>query len=587
MPFAANLQSFPWIPTRLALLFLPPSIAYAPAVALAAALSALFTFLYCRRAGLSRTAAWAAAGTFACAGYFASRVMAGHLPLLEAYPALPLLLWLVDRALSPDRHSRRRFDLGVLASSSAFVAAAGHPQLPAYALASAVLYTLWRSRGRLRARVLGTLVLGAGLTLAAWWPMLLLVGRSTRVLHLAPSVNDVAMPYARLLALLIPGIHGWPEPVKLAAAHPFGGFPNASYFWDTADYIGILPLIAIAALLTTCIVRRRMLHGRWLFLALLGTGSFLGSLPLANSLLHLLPGTLFRSPARLLYLSTFCVAVSFGVALDLFRSAQFRGTPVLLPFVLSLHFLNLWGFTHLFIQTAPLATGKTPVFQNILDREVGDGRIAGERDNLDLTYADRYDDAGGFDSILLARVYQGLVATAGIAPGANVQEIDASTFPVKALEATGVRFVITTDTRDDLPLAASTDDATLCRVPNPAPRVHFAGGDFHYERPSSDEILVQTNSTHPGSVELLEAFDPGWTATVDGAFAPVTPVHEFSMAVPVPAGAHRVRVSYHTPGRVMGLLLSALSLVLLIALIASASQQINHPSVDPNFGAYP
>src|SRR5580658_10805001 len=163
-PFSANLQSFPWIPTRLLLLLLDPSIAYAAAVAIAAALSAIFTYLYCRRAGLTRMGSAAAGGTFACAGYFASRVLAGHLPLLEAYPALPLLLWLVDRALAPERAPRHKFNLAVLAICCACVVVAGHPQLPAYSVASALLYAIWvadRSRGRkVRVRVVGAITLG-------------------------------------------------------------------------------------------------------------------------------------------------------------------------------------------------------------------------------------------------------------------------------------------------------------------------------------------------------------------------------------------------------------------------------------------
>src|SRR5580704_7724614 len=69
-PFTANLQSFPWIPTRLLLLLLDPSVAYGAGVAMAAALAALFTFLYCRRAGLSQIGAMVGGWTFACAGYF-------------------------------------------------------------------------------------------------------------------------------------------------------------------------------------------------------------------------------------------------------------------------------------------------------------------------------------------------------------------------------------------------------------------------------------------------------------------------------------------------------------------------------------
>jgi hypothetical protein len=612
-PFAANLQSFPWIPTRLLLLPLDPSVIYGVAIAMAAALSAIFTYLYCRRAGMTRVGAVAAGGTFACAGYFASRVLAGHLPLLEAYPALPLLLWLVDRALAPERARRHRFDLGVLAVCSACVAAAGHPQLPAYSLASALLYAGYRGRARSRARVAGAVALGAGLTLAVWWPMLLLIARSTRVLPLSPPDNDVAMPYSRLLALITPGIHGWAQPVELADTHPFTGFPNRAYFWDTASYIGILPLVVIAALLIGCAVQKRMPDGRWRFLSWLGVGAFLCSLPLASPLLHLLPGTLLRSPARLLYISTFCAAVALGAGADAVRRARWpRSAAVrngLLAVGLSVHFLDLWGFTHWFIQVTP-REGETPEFEAILDRELGGARIAEERGYQILSNEDRYDDAGGFDSIFLARFYRGLLALAGSPPGLNRQWIDASKLPVRALEATGVRFVITTETRTDLELAGRTDDANLYRVADPAPRADFfaedrtefaaerqvpelfaaaprnrlllppdarnhsrrsgGGAVVDYSRPSSDEVLLWSRGDQPGFVHVLEAYDPGWKATVDAADAPVFPANGFAIAIPIPAGSHTIRLQYDTPGRALGVALSLVSFGLLVVLVASA-----------------
>jgi hypothetical protein len=610
-PFAANLQSFPWIPTRLLLLPLDPAIAYAAAIAIAAALSAIFTYLYCRRAGLTRMGAVAAGGTFACAGYFASRVLAGHLPLLEAYPALPLLLWLVDRALAPERSSRRGFDLGALALCCTCVVVAGHPQLPAYSLASALLYALWRGGRKVPMRVPAAMMLGTGLALAVWWPMLLLIARSTRVLRLAAPDNDIAMPYSRLPALLIPGIHGWAQPVELADHHPFTGYPNAAYFWDTASYIGILPLVAMAALLIGCIVRKRMPNSRWTFLACLGAGALLCSLPLASPLLHLFPGTLLRSPARLLYLSTFCAAVATGVAVDALRHARWPRFAVAV--VLCLHFADLWGFAHRFMQATP-REDEAPAFQTIVDREVGDGRIAEERTYYaTLSNDDHHDDAGGFDSIFLARFYRGVLALAGDTPGLNRQSIDASELPVKALEATGVRFVITTKTRTDLEWAASDEDTNLYRVPHPAPRAEFFEGKraefvedrrisesfaadppnrlllspdarkystsvssnmtdtpVIYLRPSSDEMLLRTSNGEPGFVHVLEAYDPGWIATMDTAPAPVLPANGFAMAVPVPAGSHIVRLRYKTPGRAVGAGLSLLSLALLAALIASA-----------------
>jgi len=619
-PFTANLQSFPWIPTRLVLVLFDPSVAFALGVAMAAALAAFFTYLYCRRAGLTQVGSAVAGWTFACAGYFSSRVMAGHLPLLEAYPALPLLLWMVDRALAPERDARQRFDLAALAICCACVVAAGHPQVPAYALGAALLYVMWRGRGVemiRRVRVAGAMGLGAGMALVVWWPMLKLIGRSTRVLHLAAPDNDVVMPYSRLLALIVPGIHGWADPVELADKQPFTGFPNASYFWDTASYIGILPLVAIAGLLIVCFMQKRMPEWRWRFLVWLGVGALVCSLPLATPLLHLLPGTFLRSPARLLYFSTFGAAVALGAGVDAVRRVRFGAALAMV--LLVLHFADLWRFDHWFIQTYPRDNGALE-FQTILDREVGTARIAEQREDIVFSDGSRYDDAGGFDSIFLARFNRGYMALAGEPPDTNEQVFDASVLPVKGLEALGVRFVITGEERSDLQLAGSdpsadTDgDTKLYRVANPAPRADFVtaaraefateqqipamfaagpwnrlllepdakkylapgqnaagGGRVEYSRPSSDVMDVQANSAESGFVHVLEACDPGWTATVDGRAAPVLPANGFEMAVPVQSGTHAVRLRYETPGRATGIWLSLASLLLLAGLIVTVN----------------
>src|SRR5579864_2025255 len=123
-PFAANLQNFPWIPSHLVLLLFDPHFEYALGIALAAALGAMFTFLFARRMELSPLASAAAGWTFVCAGPFAARVMTGELSALEAYFALPCLLWLAD--------SRKFLALAV---ATAAIVCAGHPQLPAYAVA--------------------------------------------------------------------------------------------------------------------------------------------------------------------------------------------------------------------------------------------------------------------------------------------------------------------------------------------------------------------------------------------------------------------------------------------------------------------
>jgi len=79
-PFWSNIQNFPFIPTRLmVLLTMDPAgpYTYATAVIVSAVLAALFTYLYLRKVGVGVTGAAAAGWTFACSGYYASRIAAG------------------------------------------------------------------------------------------------------------------------------------------------------------------------------------------------------------------------------------------------------------------------------------------------------------------------------------------------------------------------------------------------------------------------------------------------------------------------------------------------------------------------------
>jgi uncharacterized membrane protein YfhO len=70
-----------------------------------------------------------------------------------------------------------------------------------------------------------------------------------------------------------------------------------------------------------------------------------------------------------------------------------------------------------------------------------------------------------------------------------------------------------------------------------------------------------------GYVRLLEAYDEGWTVTVDGQPAEVQRADGFLLAAPVPAGEHRLRFAYRTPGAITGVLMSLAVLFLLLALV--------------------
>lgn len=616
-PFWSNLQSFPWIPSRLALLACDPFFAYAPGVVLAALLAACFTYLFCRELGLGRVGSAAAGFTFAGSGYFAARVMAGHLPLLEAYPALPLLLWLVER---PAHRGGSRPGAGaVLALSAAGCATflAGHPQLPVYAVATAALYAWYRHPRSLALKLIAALALGVGCGSVVLWPMVRLLGRSTRLLALSGPGNNVALPYQRLGAFVFPWQDGWPREVDRRPPRPFAGYPDEAYFWDTVCYVGLLPLAAVVGLAVRCARARCGPAPPWPFFAVLGAATVACALPLAGELAARLPGTILRSPARLLYLTGFCLSLVLGSAVHLaWRAARRDGRalpPALVAAALLVHAMDLGSHARWFVRTRPLDRAALRRLDPWLVKQIGDGRAAIDF-NFMIPENRRFDDAGFFDSIMLSKPYRAVLDLARSPAGRNVQTFCAGAeLPAPALAGLGVRAVMTTAGRSDLTTMFRSDAFGVYAVPDPAPRALFfpharaafleaaavhlrlrapdfdlrhalllergaapgtglpgasggGAGQASYRRVSPDEIAVRVQAREPGYVLCTESWDPGWSVRVDGAQAPLLLADDFLLAVAIPAGEHEVRFRFTTPHAAAGAALSLVCLVLLAAL---------------------
>lgn len=617
-PFWSNIQSFPFLPTRLVLLGLDTSVLFSVAVILAAFLAALFTFLYCRKLGLGLLASAAAGWTFSASGFFASRVLVGHLPLLEAYPALPLLLWIVECIAQSggDEEAvkrRRRAYLG-LALAVLCVVLAGHPQIPAYATLTAALYALVRLWGRRALAALASIAAGVGLAGFAWWPMIELIGRSSRVLALDRAENDVALPYWRLKSFLFPWADGWPALVDRLPATSFVD-PVRANFWDTVCYVGWVPLLAVVVLLIRSIARRRVPAVPWLLLAAIGVGALLLALPFARDSASLAGWTLLRSPSRLLYLTTFGLAVALGALVDLLLAASARravlataGALLLLVHAVDLSLHDGYFVRCIERKPAPLAEIEA------VRREFGDRRAAIDF-SVYVPENRRVDDVGFFDSIMLARPYRAVTAMAGLPERFNVQTFDGAALSPEVLSSIGVARVVTSQERAYLPLVSQANGASTHEVADPAPRAAFlpdarvgfveegeilAGlrdGSFDlrramtlspadrfagfqadadavpldaavvYERPDSDHVVVLVSAPTLGFVRVLESFDEGWTATLDGGHAPILVADTFAMAVRVPIGNHEIRLVYKTPGALAGWILTGASVLFLAAFL--------------------
>ena len=166
----------------------------------------------------------------------------------------------------------------------------------------------------------------------------------------------------------------------------------------------------------------------------------------------------------MLYMSTFGAAVALGRWCGCFAGGCDSGFgSIVCGSLLVLHFADLCWFDHWFIQTYPRDDG-TLEFQTVLDREVGAGRIAEQREDMVCPTGSvmtmRADSILYFWRGLIVGLWRWLVKAADT----NEQVFDASELPLKGLEALGVRFVITGEERADVQLAGTDGDTKLYRV---------------------------------------------------------------------------------------------------------------------------
>jgi hypothetical protein len=83
----------------------------------------------------------------------------------------------------------------------------------------------------------------------------------------------------------------------------------------------------------------------------------------------------------------------------------------------------------------------------------------------------------------------------------------------------------------------------------------------------ADRVLLETQTSASGFVVLLDGFDPGWRARLDGEPAPVLRANAVFRAVAVPEGRHRVELVYRPRGLLAGLAVAILALVVGVAML--------------------
>ena len=71
-----------------------------------------------------------------------------------------------------------------------------------------------------------------------------------------------------------------------------------------------------------------------------------------------------------------------------------------------------------------------------------------------------------------------------------------------------------------------------------------APGSAAYHEVTPEDVRVSVTTADPALVVVRNSYDPGWSATVDGAPAPVLATDYLVQGVAVPPGTHEIRLVY-------------------------------------------
>jgi uncharacterized membrane protein YfhO len=95
---------------------------------------------------------------------------------------------------------------------------------------------------------------------------------------------------------------------------------------------------------------------------------------------------------------------------------------------------------------------------------------------------------------------------------------------------------------------------------------------------AADRVRLEVELGKPGYAVLVDSYDPGWRATVDGARAEVLRANVAFRAVAVPAGKHVVELRYRPRSISIGLgLMGAAVLLAAVGVLSSRRGTVAAP----------
>ncbi|MGE5236164.1 MAG: YfhO family protein [Acidobacteriota bacterium] len=301
-PFLANITSGLLYPPNFLYYVLPAAVAWSFTFLIRTSLAFVFTALFTRTLGTSRSAALCSGLIFACSGFMVT---------WQGWPQVDSALWLPAMLLATDRlrETGSARAVALVAFAFAMPVLAGHPEIAVYVVGLSAVYAMFRliwPRGAgagsvvTRARFL-TLVFTAW-TLAVGLAMIQILPAMEWVLELVRSVTAVVgfrRPLTELIAFL--SRDAGSSPNTLGIPIPEG-----------ATYVGVLTLLVspFAAL------SRRKFEAIFFALALLCTAQVVYGLGPVAAVIRVTPVLRGFPNTRMICLMSLELAVLAGLGLD-------------------------------------------------------------------------------------------------------------------------------------------------------------------------------------------------------------------------------------------------------------------------------
>jgi len=320
-PLLASWNAAAAYPVTFLFAVLPGTAAWTLNMIVTWAVAGLGLFFFLRALHLGSLPSLLGAVSFAFAGAMPAQV--AHLGLVAGLSWVPVqLLGVLRLAEARGAASRLRWT-AVLAGTFGLTILAGEPRAIADAGVIVVIYAAWRviSLGRrsgpaaasvAAGSVAAGLVLGICLGAVQWLPGLAVIGTSQRGVSSVALFNSGSLPHRWLLLMLVPDLLGGSGSLGQPAF--FANYNLA----EVTGYVGILPLVAAAALLGRLRLRPRLPEWAvWHLMALVGFVLALGGNTPAGSLLVHVPlfGGL-RLQSRNLCVADLALAVLFAYWAD-------------------------------------------------------------------------------------------------------------------------------------------------------------------------------------------------------------------------------------------------------------------------------